>query len=100
MINSSNNVSFKGMSASEIIKFVPTIANKNAINLAKLLDNQIPNDILVVAGKNEIHHMMKLGEEYTVMNKFKYEGLDEEISRVNFLGKIASKIANGFNSNK
>lgn len=40
MINRTNNISFKGMSAYQIKKFVPTIADKNAENLSHLIELQ------------------------------------------------------------
>ena len=95
MFNITNNISFKGMDVSQIKKFAPTIANKNATNLSRLLEMKIPNDVLAVANKNEIHHLRKIGKEYTIMGIFKYNGPDEELSRVNFISKVASKVAEG-----
>lgn len=94
MINSINNLSFRGMTPYQIKKFAPTIADKNAMDLSRLLDIQMHSrDVLEVAGKNEIHHLMKLGDDYTIMGIFKYDGPDEEQPRVNFIGEIAAKIA-------
>ena len=94
MINSTNNITFKGMSPYQIKKFAPTIADRNAMDLSRLLDIQMHSrDVLEVAGKNEIHHLMKLGDDYTIMGIFKYDGPDEEQPRVNFIGEIAAKIA-------
>ena len=94
MINSINNLSFRGMTPYQIKKFAPTIADRNAVDLSRLLDIQMHSrDVLEVAGKNEIHHLMKLGDDYTIMGIFKYNGPDEEQPRVNFIGEIAAKIA-------
>lgn len=97
MINSTNNITFKGMSPYQIKKFAPTIADRNAVDLSRLLDIQMHSrDVLEVAGKNEIHHLMKLGDDYTIMGIFKYDGPDEEQPRVNFIGKIVDKIKYGY----
>ena len=94
MINSINNLSFRGMTPYQIKKFAPTIADRNAMDLSRLIDIQMHSrDVLEVAGKNEIHHLMKLGDDYTIMGIFKYDGPDEEQPRVNFIGEIAAKIA-------
>ena len=94
MINSINNLSFRGMTPYQIKKFAPTIADRNAVDLSRLIDIQMHSrDVLEVAGKNEIHHLMKLGDDYTIMGIFKYDGPDEEQPRVNFIGEIAAKIA-------
>ena len=94
MINSINNLSFRGMTPYQIKKFAPTIADRNAVDFSRLLDIQMHSrDVLEVAGKNEIHHLMKLGDDYTIMGIFKYDGPDEEQPRVNFIGEIAAKIA-------
>ena len=94
MINSINNLSFRGMTPFQIKKFAPTIADRNAMDLSRLIDIQMHSrDVLEVAGKNEIHHLMKLGDDYTIMGIFKYNGPDEEQPRVNFIGEIAAKIA-------
>ena len=96
MINFANSISFKGMTPYQVKKFVPTIADRNAVDLSRLIDIQMHSrDVLEVAGKNEIHHLMKIGDDYTVMGIFKYDGPDEEQPRVNFIGKIASKVAEG-----
>ncbi len=97
MINRTNNISFKGMSAYQIKKFVPTIADKNAENLSHLIDLQINSrDILEVADKNKIQHLMEIGDDYTIMGIFKYNGPDEEQSRVNFIGNVVSKVKYGY----
>lgn len=97
MINSINNLSFRGMTPYQIKKFAPTIADRNAMDLSRLLDIQMHSrDVLEVAGKNEIHHLMKLGDDYTIMGIFKYDGPDEEQPRVNFIGKIVDKIKYGY----
>lgn len=97
MINSINNLSFRGMTPYQIKKFAPTIADRNAVDLSRLLDIQMHSrDVLEVAGKNEIHHLMKLGDDYTIMGIFKYDGPDEEQPRVNFIGKIVDKIKYGY----
>ena len=97
MINSINNLSFRGMTPYQIKKFAPTIADRNAMDLSRLLDIQMHSrDVLEVAGKNEIHHLMKLGDDYTIMGIFKYDGPDEEQPRVNFIGKIVDKIKFGY----
>ena len=97
MINSINNLSFRGMTPYQIKKFAPTIADRNAIDLSRLIDIQMHSrDVLEVAGKNEIHHLMKLGDDYTIMGIFKYDGPDEEQPRVNFIGKIVDKIKYGY----
>ena len=97
MINSINNLSFRGMTPYQIKKFAPTIADRNAVDLSRLLDIQMHSrDVLEVAGKNEIHHLMKLGDDYTIMGIFKYDGPDEEQPRVNFIGKIVDKIKFGY----
>lgn len=97
MINSINNLSFRGMTPYQIKKFAPTIADRNAMDLSRLIDIQMHSrDVLEVAGKNEIHHLMKLGDDYTIMGIFKYDGPDEEQPRVNFIGKIVDKIKYGY----
>ena len=97
MINSINNLSFRGMTPYQIKKFAPTIADRNAMDLSRLLDIQMHSrDVLEVAGKNEINHLMKLGDDYTIMGIFKYDGPDEEQPRVNFIGKIVDKIKYGY----
>ena len=97
MINLTNNITFKGMSPYQIKKFAPTIADRNAVDLSRLIDIQMHSrDVLEVAGKNEIHHLMKLGDDYTIMGIFKYDGPDEEQPRVNFIGKIVDKIKFGY----
>lgn len=97
MINSINNLSFRGMTPYQIKKFAPTIADRNAVDLSRLIDIQMHSrDVLEVAGKNEIHHLMKLGDDYTIMGIFKYDGPDEEQPRVNFIGKIVDKIKYGY----
>ena len=97
MINSINNLSFRGMTPYQIKKFAPTIADRNAMDLSRLIDIQMHSrDVLEVAGKNEIHHLMKLGDDYTIMGIFKYDGPDEEQPRVNFIGKIVDKIKFGY----
>ena len=97
MINSINNLSFRGMTPFQIKKFAPTIADRNAVDLSRLIDIQMHSrDVLEVAGKNEIHHLMKLGDDYTIMGIFKYDGPDEEQPRVNFIGKIVDKIKYGY----
>ena len=97
MINSINNLSFRGMTPYQIKKFAPTIADRNAMDLSRLIDIQMHSrDVLEVAGKNEIHHLMKLGDDYTIMGIFKYDGPDEEQPRVNFICKIVDKIKYGY----
>ena len=97
MINSISNLSFRGMTPYQIKKFAPTIADRNAMDLSRLIDIQMHSrDVLEVAGKNEIHHLMKLGDDYTIMGIFKYDGPDEEQPRVNFIGKIVDKIKYGY----
>ena len=97
MINSINNLSFRGMTPYQIKKFAPTIADRNAVDLSRLIDIQMHSrDVLEVAGKNEIHHLMKLGDDYTIIGIFKYDGPDEEQPRVNFIGKIVDKIKFGY----
>lgn len=96
MINFANSISFKGMTPYQVKKFVPTIADRNAVDLSRLIDQQVHSrDVFEVAGKNVIHHLMKIGDEYTVMRVFKYDGPDEEIPRVNFIGKIVSIVSQG-----
>ena len=96
MINPTSKISFKGMTPYQIKKFVPTIADRNAVDLSRLIDIQMHSrDVLDVSGKNVIHHLMKIGDDYTVMGVFRYDGPDEEIPRVNFIGEIAGIVSQG-----
>lgn len=96
MINLTNNVTFRGMVPSQIKRFVPTIADENAIVLSRMFEQSIPKAILEAPNKNEVQHWMNLGDGVkTLVGKFIYKGPDDEASRVKFLGKIESTIKQG-----
>ena len=100
MINPANSVSFKGMTTTQIKRFIPTIADENAIVLSRMFEQSIPKAILEAPNKNEIQHWMFLGDDVkTLMGKFIYKGPEDEASRVNFLSKVESTIKQGLDYN-
>lgn len=91
-----NNISFRGMSPIQIKRFIPTIADENAIALSHMLEQSIPKAILEAPNKNEIQHWMNLGYGVkTLMGRFIYDGPNNEESRVKFISNIESKIKQG-----
>ena len=91
-----NNISFKGMSTAQIKRFIPTIADENAIVLSRIMEQSIPKAILEAPNKNEIQHWMFLGNNFkTLMGRFVYKGPDDEASKVKFLSKVESTIKQG-----
>ena len=84
------------MTTTQIKRFIPTIADENAIVLSRMFEQSIPKAILEAPNKNEIQHWMFLGDDVkTLMGKFIYKGPDDEASRVNFLSKVESTIKQG-----
>ena len=91
-----NNISFKGMSTAQIKRFIPTIADENAIVLSRIMEQSIPKAILEAPCKNEIQHWMCLGDDVkTLMGRFVYKGPDDEASRIKFISDIEAKIKQG-----
>ena len=91
-----NNISFKGMSSAQVKRFIPTIADENAMVLSRMLEQSIPRAILEAPNKNEVQHWMNLGDGVkTLMGRFIYKGPDDEVSRIRFLSEVESKIKQG-----
>ena len=96
MINSIDNLTFRGMTSVQIKQFIPTIADENAIVLSRMFEQSIPKAILEAPNKNEIQHWINLGDGVkTLMGRFVYKGPDNEKSRVAFLSKVESTIKQG-----
>ena len=96
MINSIDTLTFRGMTSVQIKKFIPTIADENAIVLSRMFEQSIPKAILEAPNKNEVQHWMNLGDGVkTLMGRFVYKGPDDEALKIRFLSELESKIKQG-----
>jgi hypothetical protein len=94
-----NTPAFKGMSVSNIKRFIPQIQDSTAKSLSKIMDSQIPNDVLEVVdntGKNIIHSKKIPSLNISIpTGNIKYNGSENPNERLGFLMDIMNKIQAG-----
>lgn len=94
-----NNITFQGMSAKNVKRFIPEISNSLAEEVSKHLERELPNDVLEIINKSDnrtITHCIKNPLFKLPIGEIKCpQGIESVTEKINYLFTVANKITNG-----
>ena len=97
--NTTNSISqpaFKGMSITDLKKFVPNLNDVAAQKISYQMEQMIPNDILQVSSRDEntLLHVIKTGAFKLPIGEIHYTGRETASNKLNFLYDVINRIKN------